>query len=360
MFFLDGCGDENGCFKTADCAAAAGTGNTMPQISIGLIRRLHGYNEEDFNTLSILQLVNAGIEEIDNLEVFADTLKELHLGGNKIRRLENLELLSKLEFLDLSSNRIDSEGLRSGFDCIPESLQTLILSGNSCADDEALLMELQDRRPGLGIVVGLEEEEEEQEQQQEEATSPATHDKDPDQVRRSADAKEEVADAKDDGDEDEEEEEEEDDEEDDEEAAALRRGPLDADTVLQAIVARKCRLQSAPGPKFSLEEALQDLEREAATVEATSRTLARAKAGGSVAPPSLGAAAAAAAAAANVSVTHGSEPRLEKMLADLRAQRQRQQQQQQDHSATLFVQGLSERAMAQRDSKFAELKKENL
>ena len=322
----------------------------MPQISIGLIRRVHGYSEEDFNTLQILQLANAGIEEIDNLEVFADTLKELHLSGNRIGRLENLELLSKLEFLDLSSNRIDSEGLRSGFECIPESLQTLILSGNSCADDEALLMELQDRRPGLGIVVGLEEEEGEGEGEEEAANSPATQDKDPSQALRKADAKEEDGDVEDEEEDDEDEKE----EEDDEEAAALRRGPLDADAVLQAIVARKCRLQSTPGPTFSLGEALQDLEREAASVEASSRTLDRARA-----RTKATSALALQSRDATATATHGSEPRLEKMLADLRAQRQRQQQQP-DNSALAFVQGLSERARAQRDSKFAELKKENL
>jgi hypothetical protein len=321
----------------------------MPQISIGLIRRVHGYSEEDFNTLQILQLANAGIEEIDNLEVFADTLKELHLSGNRIRRLENLELLSKLEFLDLSSNRIDSEGLRSGFECIPESLQTLILSGNSCADDEALLMELQDRRPGLGIVVGLEEEGE-GEGEEEAANSPATQDKDPSQALRKADAKEEDGDAEDEEEDDEDDKE----EEDDEEAAALRRGPLDADAVLQAIVARKCRLQSTPGPTFSLDEALQDLEREAASVEASSRTLDRARA-----RTKATSALALQSRDATATATHGSEPRLEKILADLRAQRQRQQQQP-DNSALAFVQGLSERARAQRDSKFAELKKENL
>ena len=228
----------------------------MPSISVGLVRKIHGYGADEIESLDILVLNNAGIEEIDNLEVFAQ-IKELHLSGNKIRVVENLDFLSSLEFLDLSFNRIDAEGLRAALRGLPGGLQTLNLTGNPCAEDESLLMELQDRMPGLGIIVGMEHEQVAPVQQPQ--TSPVQS------PRRSANQRADKDDAgegegegegEDSGDDDDDEEEGGGEEEDgvdgaglgkvdDPESQRLAAGPLDADEVLKDIVSRKCRVQNS-------------------------------------------------------------------------------------------------------------------
>jgi len=182
-------------------------------------------------------------------------IRELHLSGNAISVIENLEFISSLEFLDLSFNHISSEGLRSGFGCLPQSLQTLNLTGNPCAEDEALLMELQDRMPRLGIIVGMEQEPT--------APSPAKNRSPIQRSGNQAEAAEEgpsengAAEDDDDGGEDEDEDEDEDEEDEgwgegeafgremkEADAALVSAAPLDADEVLKAIVSRKCRLQN--------------------------------------------------------------------------------------------------------------------
>lgn len=190
-------------------------------ISVALVRRVHGYSAEEMADLDILNLNHLDIEEIDNLEVF-EQIRELHLQGNAIRVVENLEFLGQLELLDLSYNNIDSAGLRGCLQrCqLPSSLRTLNLSGNTCADDEALLLELQEIMPDLGIIIGLEDEEE-GEGGKGEVEDPADQQDDLDDEEKINDGEDEVAFS----------------------SLSLSAGPLDADEILKSIVERKCRVQ---------------------------------------------------------------------------------------------------------------------
>lgn len=63
--------------------------------------------EEEINELQTIDLSNESIDQIDNLEVF-DNVRNLILRGNNITILENLAFLSKLEYIDLSENKIQS------------------------------------------------------------------------------------------------------------------------------------------------------------------------------------------------------------------------------------------------------------
>ena len=142
----------------------------MVDISVSLVRKAHGNLDADsLMKLDIISLNNYNIEEIDNLEVF-DQIRELHLSGNRIKVIENLEFLYHLEYLDISNNCIDGPGLRKAIGRLPSSLQTIVLGGNSCCDDEELLCELNDAMPTLGIVIGLEQQQQLQLQEEEEAS----------------------------------------------------------------------------------------------------------------------------------------------------------------------------------------------
>ena len=136
------------------------------EISLGLVRRTHLRNgmqlsADELASLDIIQLNSMNIATIDNLEVF-DQIRELHLSRNVISRIENLIYLNKLEYLDLSHNRIDDEGLVCCIGSLPSSLLTLNLDGNPCCRNAALLEQLNDSLPNLGIIVGVEEEQTEE------------------------------------------------------------------------------------------------------------------------------------------------------------------------------------------------------
>jgi hypothetical protein len=130
----------------------------MTEISVSLVRKAHGNLDADsLMKLDIIQLNNYGIEEIDNLEVF-EHIKELHLSGNRIKILENLNYLTNLEFLDVSNNNIDENGLKKVIGNLPSSLQTIVIGGNPCCLNDNILCDLNDYMPNLGIVIGLEKQ----------------------------------------------------------------------------------------------------------------------------------------------------------------------------------------------------------
>jgi hypothetical protein len=249
------------------------------------------------------------------------------LSGNRIRVVENLEYLRKLEYLDLSNNCIDSLGLRKALGRLPPSLLTLVLGGNPCCADEGLLSELNDLMPQLGIVVGLEQQHYPQQQQEQEqqrgSVEPSrrserqANDIDHDHhLARSRDGRAHEGSYGDQSHDSESEEEGEDGEEEggDEEEKGGTRGEegfrtsfdakdnaglddateevLDADAVLKAIVERKCKLQNFPpaarsssGSGSSLEDSIQSLNRECAAallLVGTRASAARSKRGDAV------------------------------------------------------------------------------
>ena len=122
-------------------------------ISVTLIRSTHSdFSIYDIESLRIIKLNNQGIESIDNLEVFSH-IEELHLAGNKIKRIENVDFLCRLHLLDLSNNFITGESLNSSIDLLPKNIETLILTGNPCTNDKFVLDALQLSCPGLKITI---------------------------------------------------------------------------------------------------------------------------------------------------------------------------------------------------------------
>jgi hypothetical protein len=303
----------------------------MVDISVSLIRKAHGnLSATDLERLDIIQLNNYGIQEIDNLEVF-DHIRELHLSGNRIRVVENLEYLRKLEYLDLSNNCIDSAGLRKALGRLPASLQTLVLGGNPCCADEGLLSELNDLMPQLGIVVGLEQQQQQQPQRQQQqqqgsiefsrrgglrgndlelahARDGRAHEgkygeqsQDNDEEQDAEGEEENDADVEGSEEEGGGEEEKGGTRGESEEGSLPRYGAeenadhdghddamdefLDADAVLKAIVERKCKLQNFPPAARSLEDSIQALNSECAEallLVGTRASAARSKRGSAV------------------------------------------------------------------------------
>jgi hypothetical protein len=132
----------------------------MKEITVSLIREGHPTKSvEDLEKLRCINLNDKQIEIIDNLEVFFD-IEELHLSRNRITKIENLNFLNNLKFLDISYNNINCENLIASIEdeSIPKSLKEINISGNPCANDESVLMILQDYIPELLIIVGIEEE----------------------------------------------------------------------------------------------------------------------------------------------------------------------------------------------------------
>jgi hypothetical protein len=204
-------------------------------ITVKLIRSAHNnISAEELESLSIVNLNNQGINRIDNLELFYQ-IKELHISRNFISILENIEFLSNLEYLDISYNNITSyELLRCIHSLeIPKSLKVINLTGNSCANDDSMMIKLQDYSQNLNIIVGLEEEE---------------NDEGDDISRESCSNNQDTEDS------------EEDDIELDnqlfeEEHKLLYSGVVNADNVLKAIVERKCRQQNLH--VFDIDSAVQ-------------------------------------------------------------------------------------------------------
>lgn len=188
----------------------------MPEISFGLIRRLNpDIDVDNIESVEIIKLESSGITEIDDLELFSGNLKELYLSGNKIALIENLLFFDKLKHLDLSCNRITSDGLRKSIHSFPKKLESVNLSGNPCAEDDEVLGDLQDAHPELGIVIEIVDANEEDDFNHEEMA------RDPIVSGAAAAASS------------------------DEEGDPHRsRSPVDADEIIKYIVDRKCKAQT--------------------------------------------------------------------------------------------------------------------
>ena len=125
----------------------------MSSISVTLIRSTHSdFCIDDIESLQVIRLNNKGIDLIDNLEVFSN-IEELHLAGNKIKRIENIDFLSRLHLLDLSNNLITGESLNSSIGLLPQNIRTLILIGNPCTENKFVLNAVQQSYVSLKIVV---------------------------------------------------------------------------------------------------------------------------------------------------------------------------------------------------------------
>ena len=128
----------------------------MGKITEQLLRKRAEHNDGVLSTMEEVSLHQLEIEKIENLEFYCRHLKILYLQNNIIEKLENLEKLKELEYLnlavnsiqkienlqgceslnklDLTMNFIDIEALKESVDnlTLVPSLRELYLIGNGC------------------------------------------------------------------------------------------------------------------------------------------------------------------------------------------------------------------------------------
>ncbi len=84
----------------------------MVKITLDLIRKRSEHNEGKISSLEEISLHQFEIDKIENLDVFCRHLKILFLQNNIIEKLENLDKLRELEYLNLAVNSVSMiEGL---------------------------------------------------------------------------------------------------------------------------------------------------------------------------------------------------------------------------------------------------------
>ena len=128
----------------------------MGRITQELLRKRAEHNDGILSTLEEISLHQENIERIENLEFYCRHIKILYLQDNIIEKLENLDKLKELEYLnlavnsiskienlekceslnklDLTMNFVDIEDLKSSCDCLTKvpSLREIYLTGNPC------------------------------------------------------------------------------------------------------------------------------------------------------------------------------------------------------------------------------------
>lgn len=78
----------------------------MSRITVDLLRRRSEHNEGELSTLEEISLHQFDIEKIENLDKYCRNLKIIYLQNNIIPRMENLNRLKSLEYLNLALNNI--------------------------------------------------------------------------------------------------------------------------------------------------------------------------------------------------------------------------------------------------------------
>jgi hypothetical protein len=122
----------------------------MKTISLGLLRAAYpDLKSEQILSLQEIIVEKLGIEVLDGLEIF-DDLISIRLAHNNIQVVENVDLLFRLEVLDLSHNCIESIDWHS----FPSSLRVLKLVGNPCAKDIVAMNTLIEQLPNVEIITG--------------------------------------------------------------------------------------------------------------------------------------------------------------------------------------------------------------
>ncbi|GAU99792.1 hypothetical protein RvY_10742 [Ramazzottius varieornatus] len=102
----------------------------MTRITLDLLRKRSEHNEGLIHNLEELSLHQDSLEEIENLDRWCRELKILYLQGNSIQKIENLNRLKNLEYLNLALNSIERINHLEG--C--ESLKKLDLTANFIGD----------------------------------------------------------------------------------------------------------------------------------------------------------------------------------------------------------------------------------
>ena len=128
----------------------------MGRITQELLIKIAEHNDGILSTLEEISLHQENIERIENLEYYCRHIKILYLQDNIIEKLENLDKLKELEYLnlavnsiqkienlekceslnklDLTMNFVDIENLKESCDCLSKvpSLREIYLTGNPC------------------------------------------------------------------------------------------------------------------------------------------------------------------------------------------------------------------------------------
>ena len=128
----------------------------MGRITQELLRKRAEHNDGILSTLEEISLHQENIERIENLEFYCRHIKILYLQDNIIEKLENLDKLKELEYLnmavnsiskienlekceslrklDLTMNFVDIEDLKESCDCLSkvDSLREIYFTGNPC------------------------------------------------------------------------------------------------------------------------------------------------------------------------------------------------------------------------------------
>ena len=78
----------------------------MSKITAELLRKRSEHNEGELSTLEEISLHQFDIDRIENLDKYCRHLKILYLQNNIIPRMENLNRLKELEYLNLALNNI--------------------------------------------------------------------------------------------------------------------------------------------------------------------------------------------------------------------------------------------------------------
>ena len=128
----------------------------MGKITQELLRKRAEHNDGILSTLEEISLHQENIERIENLEFYCRHIKILYLQDNIIEKLENLDKLKELEYLnmavnsiskienlekceslrklDLTMNFVDIEDLKESCDCLSkvDSLREIYFTGNPC------------------------------------------------------------------------------------------------------------------------------------------------------------------------------------------------------------------------------------
>ncbi|KAB7503095.1 Protein tilB-like protein [Armadillidium nasatum] len=106
----------------------------MVRITPDLVRKRAEHNDMELSTLEEVSLHQLNIEKIEHLDRWCPKLKILLLQGNLISKIENVNRLRELEYLNLALNNIEKiSGLEN---C--ESLKKLDLTANFIIDLQSL------------------------------------------------------------------------------------------------------------------------------------------------------------------------------------------------------------------------------
>lgn len=102
----------------------------MVRITVDLIRKRSEHNEGEISTLEEISLHQENIDRIELLDKLCRNLKILLLQYNIIPKIENLNMLKRLEYLNLALNNIEVIENLQGL----ESLKKLDLTVNFIGD----------------------------------------------------------------------------------------------------------------------------------------------------------------------------------------------------------------------------------